>query len=116
MDLAFGVRADEQLAGFAGPVPFFGLDPLQQGENGHHALQSPHANVLARRDHNFAAVQHETVPYQDRLIAIPVDSFRGDFQFKHGLVFPLSNPENQRPPTELGIRGRLLEGAWATLY
>jgi hypothetical protein len=48
--------------------------------------------VLARRDHNLAAVQHEAVAHQDRLIAVPVDSFRGDFQFIHGLFFSPFKP------------------------
>jgi len=90
MDFAFGIRADKQLAGLAGPIPFFRFNPLQQGENGHHALQGPHTNVLALGDHNLAAVQNEAVPHQDRLITITVDSFRGDFQFIHALILSLS--------------------------
>ena len=84
MDLSLGVRTNKYLAGFAGPIPFFGLSTLQQWEYGHHALQGPHANMFALRNHDFSALDREIITDKHRLIAIPVDFLDGYLQFIGG--------------------------------
>jgi hypothetical protein len=83
VDLSLGVWATE-LVDFAGPVSFFPSGPLQEGEDGHHALESPHTDVLSFRDPDFSAFNEKVVPYKHRLVAITVDPFDRDLQSQHG--------------------------------
>jgi hypothetical protein len=80
--LSLGVWATE-LVDFVGPVSFFPSGPLQERKDGHHALESPHTDVLSFRDPDFSALNEKVVPHKHRLVAITVDPFDRDLQSEH---------------------------------